>query len=564
MRVGKETPMQESKDDKKRKYSDRAFGVLGILFLIGFIAACLCRPLDYKGFHIDQCQKMEDTFTVSWGDQETKTILPGMIDNPDRENIYLTTVLHKEILGKGDSILFRSRQSRAKVYLDGDLIFDSGEAFTKPFPMGYGSFWKSLHLGENYDGKTLTIELQPGYDLAAVSGYLPGVYFGTQASFISMILERAVWSLIPSLILILIGIYDMVHGLFAIHRKKAGQMLFLGLFAADTGLWMFIECHVLELFMNNLVLGIYLSYLTYGLMPVLLVRFLLSYEEFSDKIYLKVLYLLGIVLNLVQLVFAATGICSQFESQWTNRVYLSLTVLGLLAALFSIHKIEKAQKRKTLYSGVLILVVSTILELGYFVFVNKENSGNILRFGLCLFIFKVGIDVVREGKRLRREDFEKEILQTMAYTDGMTHLGNRFAYEQEKTRLEKQEHTPVIILVADMNGLKHANDNFGHAYGDQIICKTAELLEESFRDVGKCYRIGGDEFCVLAENVSRPVFEECRKTMRENVMKISNDIKVYSVASGVAEGESGKIDDIFREADNLMYDCKKAMKAGRS
>lgn len=52
--------------------------------------------------------------------------------------------------------------------------------------------------------------------------------------------------------------------------------------------------------------------------------------------------------------------------------------------------------------------------------------------------------------------------------------------------------------------------------------------------------------------------------MRENVMKISNDIKVYSVASGVAEGESGKIDDIFREADNLMYDCKKAMKAGRS
>lgn len=76
-------------------------------------------------------------------------------------------------------------------------------------------------------------------------------------------------------------------------------MLFLGLFAADTGLWMLIECHVLELFMNNLMLGIYLSYLTYGLMPVLLVRFLLSYEEFSEKIYLKVLYLLGIVLNLM-------------------------------------------------------------------------------------------------------------------------------------------------------------------------------------------------------------------------------------------------------------------------
>lgn len=89
--------MQECKVDKKRKYADRAFGVLGILFLIGFIASCLCRPLDYEGFHIDQCQKMDDTFTVSWGDQETKTMLPGTIDNPDRENIYLTTVLHKDI-----------------------------------------------------------------------------------------------------------------------------------------------------------------------------------------------------------------------------------------------------------------------------------------------------------------------------------------------------------------------------------------------------------------------------------------------------------------------------------
>lgn len=555
--------MQQTKENKKSIYLDRMFLGLGFLFLIGLIAVFLSRPGDYKGFHIDKSLKMTNSFDVSFGNHKIKTTLPGMIDNPEMKPIYITTVLHKNELGNGDSILFRNRQSRAKVYLDGVLIFDSGEAFIKPFAMGYGSFWKSLRLGDDYAGKELKIELDPYFKIPAVSGYLPEVYFGTQASFISMILENAVWSLIPSLILIMIGIYDIINGLFAIHRKKAGQMLFLGLFAADTGIWMLIECHILELFINNMLIAIYMSYLTYGMMPVLLVRYLLSYEEFSKKIYLKAIYFIGIVLNFVQLVLATTGICSHFESQGANRIYLGLTILGLLAALFSIRKIEKKQERKTLYSGIFIIVVSTILELLYFVFINKENSGNILRFGLCLFIFKSGMDVIREGRKLRRDDFEKEILQTMAYTDGMTKLGNRFAYELEKTRLEKQGNTQVIILVADMNGLKHANDNYGHAYGDKVICKTAELLKESFGDVAKCYRIGGDEFCILAENVEYSVFEECRNIMREKVKKVSESINAYGVASGVAKGDVKDIDDIFREADNLMYECKKKMKAGR-
>lgn len=555
--------MQKEEADKKSRYLDYAFLGLGILFLLGLFSTFLVKKNEYGGFHIDQSQKLMNSFEISWGDNKIQTTLPAMIKNEDKKTIYITTVLHKDDLENGNSILFRNRQSRAKVYIDGALVFDSGKAFLKPFVMGYGSFWKSLPLGDDYDGKTLTIELQPGYKINAVSGYIPAVYFGTQASFIAMILEKAIWSLIPSLILIMIGVYDIINGLFAIHRKKAGQMLFLGLFAVDTGVWMLIECHILELFINNMLIAIYMSYLTYGLMPVLLVRYLLSYDEFSDKIYLKGIYFIGIVLNFVQLVLAIVGICSQFESQWTNRLYLGLTILGLLAALFSIRNIKKEQERKTLYSGIFIIVLSTILELLYFVFVNKENSGNILRFGLCFFIFKSGMDLIREGRKLRRDDFEKEILQTMAYTDGMTKLGNRFAYELEKTRLEEQNDTYITIMVADMNGLKQANDNYGHAYGDKVICKTAELLKESFGSVAKCYRIGGDEFCILAENVEDSVFEECRNTMREKVKDASTHINAYGVAAGVAKGDAKDIDDIFREADNLMYACKKKMKAGR-
>lgn len=550
-------------DNKRQIYLDGLLAIFTVLFLIGIIAISVCKTPDYKGFHIDKCYKMKEVFTVRWGNKEINTTLPNMIDNPDMETVYISTVLHKEELGRGDCILFRNRQSRAKVYIDGILIFDSGEAFEKPFSIGNGSFWKSLQLGDDYDNKTITIELQPGYNMNAVSGYLPTIYWGTQASFIAMILKHVLWTLIPTLILIMVGIYDIVNGLFAIHKKKAAQLFFLGLFAVDTGLWMLIECHVLELFMSNMEYALYLSYITYGIMPVLFVRFMLSYEEFADKIYLKIIYAVGILMNLIQLLMAVTGIYSQFESEWLNRIYLGITIAGLLLALFSVRKLQKGTRKRMLYSGTLIIVISAVLELIYFIFISKESSGNILRFGVYLFIVKAGFDLIREGKKLRREDLEKQILQNMAYTDGLTHMKNRFAFEQEKDRLEKSGVSHISVLVADMNGLKYVNDNYGHAYGDKIICQTAELLEEVFKDNGKCYRIGGDEFCILTENITDTSLDKCIDNMEKKIEEIHSKIEVYGLAYGRADGEAKDVEDIFRKADNMMYDCKKKMKAGR-
>lgn len=554
--------MHTNEKQNTNKYLNWALGLFGIFLLFGLIATCVNR-VNYNGFRIISCHRIKTPFQVTWGEHKTETTLPATIENNNMETVSISCVLHSEQLGYGDSILFRSRQCHTRVYLDDVLIYDSGNAYDSPFSMGYGSFWKNLPLGANYNRKTLRIELQPAYDMPSVTGYLPKIYFGTQASFIAMILKHNLWVLIFTTVLILLGIYDITYGSFSIHRKKAAQLFFLGLFSLDTGIWMLVECHVLELFVSNMHTVVYLSYLTYGLMPVLLLRFLLSYEEFRKKTYLQTICIAGVFLNFIQFIISAIGIYSLFESQWLNRVYLGLTILGLLTALFSIHRSETSQEQKKLYGGIFILVVSTILELVYFLFVNKENSGRILILGIALFIFKSGIDLIHEGKRMRKDDLEKELLQAMAYTDAMTHLGNRFAYEQEKHRLEKTAGTYVTILIADMNGLKHANDTHGHSYGDRIICKTADILNASFKKVGKCYRIGGDEFCVLAENIEQPDFEACIKNMNEQAAKLHNTITDYGIAFGVARGDSTEIDDIFHKADNLMYDCKKQMKAKR-
>ena len=548
---------QSIKKDRNR-YIDWFMRLLVILVIIGMIVMHLYEPVRYNGFSIQECQKIESTFDVSWGNHVTKTTLSGTINNPDMDTISIQTTLHKSELGDGDSILFRSRQSGAKVYLDDELIYDSGDPFNYPFLMGYGSFWRSIKIGNDYNGKVLTVELEPGYAMQAVSGYLPNIYFGTQASFMLMILKNVFVYLALTLFLIVLGIILLLYGAILIHKNKMQQLFFLGAFSVDTGLWMLIETHILELFISNMPIVIYLSYLTYGMIPVLLIRFLLSYEEFKNKVYLQFLYLSGVVLNIIQLLFAMAGVCSEFELQWLNRIYLGLTVAGLVMALISVHSVEK-EKRK-FYNGLYILALSAILELAYFFFIDQKSSGRILVIGICLFIVKSGIDLIYEVKETQKADIEKKILIRMAYTDGMTHLGNRFAYEKEKNRLEEKTDTHVTILIADMNGLKQANDSHGHSYGDQIICKTAEILLESFRDIGKCFRIGGDEFCVLSENVERAVFETRLKKLEEKAFAMQKDIEGYGIATGVAEGASKDIEDIFHIADNLMYSRKKEMK----
>ena len=542
----------------RNKYLDWFLKFLGVILIIGIVVMCLYGPVNYNGFSIDKCQKVENIFQVRWGNKKIDTSLSCMIENPDMDTISAKTVLHKNELGEGDSILFRSRQSGARVYLDDELVYDSGEPFDYPFLLGYGSFWRSVRLGDDYDGKTLTIELKPEYEMQAVSGYLPNIFFGTQSALMLMIFKNVSLYLVLTMFLIVLGCVMMLYGLPMIYKKRNSQFFFLALFSIDTGLWMLIETHILEMFVRNIPVVIYLSYFTYGMMPVLLVRFLLSYEEFKKKIYLQLLYLGGILLNILQLFWSMTGICSEFEAQGLNRIYLGLTVVGLIVLLLSVRSAEKEERK--LYSGISILVLSTVLELGYFLLVDKKNSGRILIIGICLFVINSGISLIREVRAMQRSDIERAVLVKMAYTDGMTQLGNRFAYDQEKSRLESLENVRIIILIADMNGLKKANDSYGHSYGDQIICKTAEILQDSFQNLGKCFRLGGDEFCVLAENVERTVFETGVRRMEEKAATLQANIEGYGISFGIAEGVSRDIEDIYHIADNLMYSKKRTIK----
>jgi diguanylate cyclase (GGDEF)-like protein len=146
-----------------------------------------------------------------------------------------------------------------------------------------------------------------------------------------------------------------------------------------------------------------------------------------------------------------------------------------------------------------------------------------------------------------------------ARTDELTGLGNRRSLlEDLDARIaDASPHRPVTLMLFDLNGFKAYNDRFGHPAGDALLARLAGRLREAVAGPGTAYRMGGDEFCVLA--VGRTGLEQAAVAA---LSEQGPDLDV-SAAFGATVVTSPREDrtDVLRRADQLMYADKAASRA---
>jgi two-component system, cell cycle response regulator len=88
--------------------------------------------------------------------------------------------------------------------------------------------------------------------------------------------------------------------------------------------------------------------------------------------------------------------------------------------------------------------------------------------------------------------------RVQATTDPLTGLGNRRKLRRDLPRILAGQTDPLGLVMLDLNGFKLYNDSFGHAAGDILLARLGSSLAAAVRGRGEAYRLGGDEFCVLA------------------------------------------------------------------
>ena len=158
-------------------------------------------------------------------------------------------------------------------------------------------------------------------------------------------------------------------------------------------------------------------------------------------------------------------------------------------------------------------------------------------------------------------------LSEMAVVDGLTGVGNKTAYLEKIHSLDdaiRRGTASFTVYVFDLNGLKEINDKYGHESGDMAITDAAEALKAVF---GKenLYRIGGDEFIAVFDGMKKPDTERCFADLEKAMRSLDLTGKLYkgplAIAKGAAAfcpGEDKEYRDVFRRADQSMYEEKTA------
>lgn len=161
----------------------------------------------------------------------------------------------------------------------------------------------------------------------------------------------------------------------------------------------------------------------------------------------------------------------------------------------------------------------------------------------------------------------EEYLKYLGTHDVLTGLYNRAYFEEEVARLSRSRRHPISVVIVDLNGLKLANDTRGHAEGDKLIRRAAEVLTASVRGEDVVARIGGDEFAILLPATDAGAGRATVDRIR-SLIDLNNKFyraPVLSMSIGVATAEAGSnLAEVMRMADDLMYTEKRRHYAARA
>ncbi len=140
-------------------------------------------------------------------------------------------------------------------------------------------------------------------------------------------------------------------------------------------------------------------------------------------------------------------------------------------------------------------------------------------------------------------------------TDSLTGLANRRRLFRDMDK-ESGEASPQMLGLLDLDGFKDFNDTFGHPAGDALLRRLGERLAEDVGGTAAAYRMGGDEFCVIANNSQADaVMARAQRALSE----VADDFEIRcSLGTARIPAEAPDLEQALQLADQRLYIDKQA------
>ncbi|MBT7505937.1 MAG: diguanylate cyclase [Rhodospirillales bacterium] len=156
-------------------------------------------------------------------------------------------------------------------------------------------------------------------------------------------------------------------------------------------------------------------------------------------------------------------------------------------------------------------------------------------------------------------------LADAATKDFLTGLYNRrFFYERGVGKLDRARGTKssVALAMLDIDHFKSVNDTFGHDVGDEVLRVISKILQDTSRPDDLVARLGGEEFCVLLDDITQSelveLFENMRATIEAHHFESLQERKFVTASFGVVIAKDESLDQLVANADALLYEAKES------
>lgn len=546
-------------------------GVLGMFSIVILIG--VSREKQEKA----QKEETYQNITASWtldkeGTQQVNVKKLG--DYMDAESGVLSMYYQLPKMDADVSLVYRSKDVYTRILIDDEVIYETSVYDSRYYNKSPGNLWNVLTINSKYSAKYLELQIIMVYDTDAIT--VDSLLLGDKADIILGLFADNIFGIIVSLLLILLGAVLIVIDFLPSYgrSKKHHGLYWIGIFAFLTGVWSLIETNVMQFCIRDMRILQLLDNMIMILDTMPLLLYLNSEYEILKNKWMRILGYIGIAYILLCVAIQYIG--RKDLHHMLNGSLLLMVITDLSMCVWLIRRLFQLKKEKKpilncflQILGLCTLCSSSIFETIRSSMVDRMDRAGLLRIGMLLLCICFAIGSQIETYKIVEQGLKYDLISKLAYSDGLTGLGNRTAYlEQIEAYGSSENNTMQLgIVYLDVNNLKLVNDGQGHEFGDDLIRIAAKIIEDSFGHFGKAYRIGGDEFCVLMTGTNLKEKYEKGLLIFDQLIDEANKADWYTYDIQIAHGftvceefTKEKIDEAIAIADSEMYQNKMELK----
>ena len=377
--------------------------------------------------------------------------------------------------------------------------------------------------------------------------------------------QQEIVGIVMIAIMFFLSFVALITGIYLKHFKlNSTRFLNIAAFLALSGIWFLSDSALAQEYTSFPALTGMISFYAFMLMSVPMVHFVKNTLKFEKYKVLDVINLLFYANALIQGILNKCLKIHMVHMLFVTHVLLFIAVITIVVLMIEEYRRTKDSELEIIMNAFGIMAVAGVLSLCMYWKLEIPFYGTIFEVGVLIFeqllLTSIFVNLVEQAKTRS----ELEVYERLLKEDRMTGINNRTAFEEQLQDIEDhaQDYDNAALIFMDVDGLKNTNDLYGHNAGDELIISAALCIKNVFATYGKCYRIGGDEFCVLIFD-SIENMDELLKQMDQEIIKYNRNNRYYlSIARGVSflkdtEGKQKKISDWKYEADQDMYCNKK-------